>query len=667
MPLQVCRTFVRRLLLLGLKRKRLFAKLLVTIAVMSVGGSAHAQFEDLRTPFERFSDFRVTIGWGASTPPNSQWDDFTHSTAPTVNKQINFNQYFAIEYGQFRFGINSYVFPSDMLPFIDWNPQFHIDRFVVGGDSSKIGLSIRAENLFAKKDANEYLGDGQADKSIYPDRNSVSFLVTYWLGHPPDSGDYGKLLREASAEDMAEDVIMGPVLPGSNGEIRYSTRNGVSVGAGFGDGKYSGSGPISRYLNFFNTYDVYTDKGVPGFNPLALVRYRIRNLIAQLDVAGDDVNFGIVLRNLKHLDIETGLLRLEHAFPRSSRGPHRPEAYLSMRYALGFGKETGFYEYGDAVLDQLADSDGDGLTDIEEIMIYHTDPNNPDTDGDGLSDGDEVRIYGTDPLNPDTDGDGLSDGDEVHKYHTNPRLADTDGDGLSDGDEVLKYHTDPLSRDTDGDGISDYDEIFKYHTDPLKKDTDGDGISDYDEIFVYHTNPLLKDTDGDGLSDYDEIFKYHTNPLNPDTDGDGVPDGEDACPLEPGPKWNKGCPEVPFQVGQRIDLPRVEFETGKWEILPVSFAPLNQLVGLMGKYPGIKISIQGHTDNQGDSLANEKLSINRANAVRDWLVAHTISSTRLETRGYGQTRPITTNSTDEGRETNRRIEFIIIENSDEKK
>ncbi len=645
-------------------RNRILAKFIIAIALLSAGGQARAQFMALHTPFERFSDFRVIIGWGMSTPPNSQWDDFTHSTAPVVNKQINFNQYISMEYGQFRFGLMSYVFPSDILPFVDWNPQFQIDRFVIGGDSSRIGLSLRAENLFAKNDANEYIGDGQSDKSIYPDRNSLSFLITYWLGHPPDSSDYGKLLREASTDDMAEDVIMGPVLPGSNGEVRYSTRNGVSIGAGLGDGKYSGSGPISRLVNIFNNYDVYTDKGVPGFNPLALVRYRVRNLIAQLDLAGDDVNFGIVLRNLKHLDIETGLLRLEHAIPRSSRGPHRPEAYLSMRYALGGGKESGFYEYGDAVLDQLADSDGDGLSDIEEIMIYHTDPNNPDTDGDGLTDGEEVRIYGTDPLNPDTDGDGLTDGDEVHKYHTNPKLADTDGDGLTDGEEVLKYHTDPLKVDTDGDGISDYDEIFKYHTDPLKADTDGDGISDYDEIFVYHTNPLLADSDGDGISDYDEIFKYHTDPLNPDTDGDGVPDGEDQCPLEPGPKWNHGCPEAPYQVGQRLDLPRVEFETGKWDILPQSFAPLNQLLGLMDKYPGIKISIQGHTDNQGDSLANERLSMNRANSVRDWLTGHGVAISRLDTRGYGQTSPIATNSTDQGRETNRRIEFIITENKE---
>ena len=628
--------------------------------------SAHAQFLSLRSPFERFSDYRLLIGWGASTPPNSQWDEFTHSTTSVVNKKLNFNQYVAMEYGQFRFGVMSYVFPSDILPFVFWNPQFQIDRFAVGGDSNRLALSIRGENLFAKRDANEYLGNGQSDKSVYPDRNSLSFIFTYWLGHNLDTSDYGKFLHESATEDMREDVVAGPVLPGSGGEVRYSTRNGFSMGLGLGSGKYSGSGPISRHLNFLSTYVPSTDKGFPGFNPLALVRYRLRNLIAQLDIAGDDVNFGIVLRNLEHLDIETGLLRMEHILPRSSRGPHRPEAFLSMRYSIGLGKESGFFEYGDAILNQLADSDGDGLTDLEEIMIYHTDPNNRDTDGDGLSDGDEVRIYGTDPNNPDTDGDGLTDGDEVHKYHTSPRLADTDGDGLTDGEEVLKYHTDPLTRDTDGDGLSDGDEIKKYHTDPLKKDTDGDGLTDGEEVLIYHTNPLLADTDGDGLSDGYEVKVLHTDPLNVDTDGDGIPDNEDGCPLEPGPKSNHGCPIEPFTTGSRIDLPKIQFETAKWDVLPQSFTPLNELLGLMTKYPKIRISIQGHTDNSGDSLANESLSLNRARSVQNWLIEHGINASRMESRGYGQTRPIATNTTPEGREANRRIEFIIIENKEEK-
>ncbi len=73
--------------------------------------------------------------------------------------------------------------------------------------------------------------------------------------------------------------------------------------------------------------------------------------------------------------------------------------------------------------DNEADSDGDGLSDQQEMLVYGTDPDRADTDSDGLSDGDEVWIYGTDPLNADTDGDGVSDGDEV-RAGTSPLVSD---------------------------------------------------------------------------------------------------------------------------------------------------------------------------------------------------------------------------------------------------
>jgi outer membrane protein OmpA-like peptidoglycan-associated protein len=94
------------------------------------------------------------------------------------------------------------------------------------------------------------------------------------------------------------------------------------------------------------------------------------------------------------------------------------------------------------------DSDGDGLTDEEELLLG-TDPFNPDTDGDGLTDGEEVKVYKTDPLNPDTDYDGLTDGDEVYKYKTNPLLRDTDGGGVADGHEVIEDGTNPLDPSDD--------------------------------------------------------------------------------------------------------------------------------------------------------------------------------------------------------------------------
>ena len=95
------------------------------------------------------------------------------------------------------------------------------------------------------------------------------------------------------------------------------------------------------------------------------------------------------------------------------------------------------------------DDDGDGLSDLDEIVIYGTNPLNPDSDYDGLTDGEEVDPLGpgTDPLNPDTDADDLLDGMEID-IGTDPLNPDTDGDGYSDGDEIYIYHTDPLSSDT---------------------------------------------------------------------------------------------------------------------------------------------------------------------------------------------------------------------------
>lgn len=115
------------------------------------------------------------------------------------------------------------------------------------------------------------------------------------------------------------------------------------------------------------------------------------------------------------------------------------------------------------------DTDGDDLTDFQEVYITGTDPlvydsvtkgvsdADADLDDDGLSNIDEIRI-GTDVKNPDTDGDKLSDGDEVHIYFTDPLVPDSDGDGLEDGAEVTRFGTDPNNPDSNGNGILDGDE-----------------------------------------------------------------------------------------------------------------------------------------------------------------------------------------------------------------
>jgi outer membrane protein OmpA-like peptidoglycan-associated protein len=331
---------------------------------------------------------------------------------------------------------------------------------------------------------------------------------------------------------------------------------------------------------------------------------------------------------------------------------------LSDNFALEL---SGGYNYSfSPSLDGNATGKNDGFWTLTLGIQGIGESGSADPDKDGLTN-DEEKLAGTDPNNPDTDGDGLTDGDEVHKYHTNPLKADTDGDGLSDYDEIMKYHTDPLKVDTDGDGLSDYDEVMKYHTDPLKADTDGDGLSDYHEIMKYHTDPLKADTDGDGLSDGEEVLKYHTDPLKRDTDGGGVDDGMEVSrgsnPLDslddfPKPKVEK------LEVGKSMVLEGIVFETGKATIAPQSEERLQQALAALKENPEVMVEVRGYTDNVGAATANRKLSLRRAEAVRAWLAEKGIPVDRIGVKGFGPANPIGDNATAEGRAMNRRIEFF---------
>ena len=115
-----------------------------------------------------------------------------------------------------------------------------------------------------------------------------------------------------------------------------------------------------------------------------------------------------------------------------------------------------------------------------------------DSDNDGINDDLEAH-YGTDKDKADTDGDGLTDYQEIFDLGTNPLKADSDGNGVSDYDE-----------DADGDGLSNGYE-YSIGSNPQFKDTDGDTLSDYDEVHTYKTSPINDDTDEDGASDDWEI------------------------------------------------------------------------------------------------------------------------------------------------------------------
>ena len=246
-----------------------------------------------------------------------------------------------------------------------------------------------------------------------------------------------------------------------------------------------------------------------------------------------------------------------------------------------------------------------------------------DTDGDGISDYDEIYTYGTDPLDPDTDGDGLTDYEEIYEYGTDPLNPDTDGDGINDGDEVLVYGTDPLDPDTDGDGLTDCQEV-KHTVQSECEDPDFDGPYDGG----YGTDPLNPDTDGDGLTDGEEVNEYGTDPLNPDTDGDGFTDGQEiemgTDPLDPN--------DPPF-----IDeLYTINFGFDKSDITDRAAQQLSQNVDKLLDSEAFRVRVDAYTDHVGGDQYNQRLSLRRANAVVDFYKDNGISEDRIESRGLGK-------------------------------
>lgn len=117
---------------------------------------------------------------------------------------------------------------------------------------------------------------------------------------------------------------------------------------------------------------------------------------------------------------------------------------------------------------------------------------------------------------------------------------------------------------------------------------------------------------------------------------------------------------VKFQPATAYTLDNVLFETGKANLKPSSFAAIDELAAAMTAKTTMEIEIAGHTDNVGDKEANLKLSQERAEAVRNYLIKKGIDASRITAKGYGDTKPVADNSTEKGKQQNRRTEVKII-------
>jgi outer membrane protein OmpA-like peptidoglycan-associated protein len=267
-----------------------------------------------------------------------------------------------------------------------------------------------------------------------------------------------------------------------------------------------------------------------------------------------------------------------------------------------------------------------GYVEPPEEASEETAPTDEDRDGDGIADGDDECPDEPEDVDDFEDANGCPD-------------PDNDGDGVLDVDDGA-----PLDPE-DADGFEDEDGV----PDP---DNDADGVLDVDDGAP--TDP----EDRDGFQDEDGV-------PDPDNDGDSILDGDDECPTAPGTAEQNGCPRavrLDEEHGRILILERVEFATSRDVILSRSEPILEEVRATLAANPQLRrVRIEGHTDDRGRDASNLDLSQRRAASVTRWLTEHGIPTERLEAYGCGETQPIETNDTSEGRQANRRVEFHVVD------
>lgn len=337
---------------------------------------------------------------------------------------------------------------------------------------------------------------------------------------------------------------------------------------------------------------------------------------------------------------------------------------------------------GGVGLTGIAAMDHVGAPDFRLFAVFSFEPFIGDRDGDGIPD--DIDKCPDDPEDfdgfqdedgcPDLDNDKDGIPDSLDKCPNDPETFNNfeDEDGCPDD----------VTSDRDGDGILDNKDQcpddpedfdgFEDEDGCPEPDNDGDGIMDIKDLCPG------KDADKKNLfentkEDFDNWQDEDGCP-DPDNDGDSILDKVDKCPNEPetfnGFEDEDGCPDegkVRVTAGKIEIYEKIYFATNKSEILPESFGILDAIAATLKAHPNIlKVEIQGHTDDRNTDEYNLKLSDDRANAVRDYLIDKGIAPSRLIAKGYGESRPIDKRTNEEARAKNRRVEFIILERGDSK-
>ena len=259
--------------------------------------------------------------------------------------------------------------------------------------------------------------------------------------------------------------------------------------------------------------------------------------------------------------------------------------------------------------------------------------------------------------------------------------TDTDGDGIYDKHDACpevpgleEFNGCP---DSDGDGIKDSEDTCPLLAGTLEfegcPDTDGDGVSDNNDacpnVAGLASLQGCPDTDGDKIVDSNDKCPNVAGPKEndgcpwPDSDGDSVLDKDDDCPSEAGTVANNGCPEIypsDEALAQLVEYSRtINFAFDSDKFTDGTPPVLDAIVEILIAYPKANFSVEGHCDSKGSTKVNQKISDKRANAVVEYLTKNGVADSRLTAKGFGESNPIDSNNTKDGRANNRRVEIIL--------
>lgn len=275
----------------------------------------------------------------------------------------------------------------------------------------------------------------------------------------------------------------------------------------------------------------------------------------------------------------------------------------------------------------------------------------------------------------DTDKDGVSDKKDTCPDTPLGALVDAKGcpldgdqDGVFDGIDQcagtpVGARVDAQGCPTDQDADGAYDGLDKCPDTPAGVKVDAAGC------------PLDSDKDGvpDGIdqcADTPQGATVDATGCPLDSDKDGVLDGLDKCPSTPANARVDvdGCPievsekEIELLDTGKITVRNIKFETAKWDLLPESQAPLDEIGKILIQWPDLRIEVGGHADSRGSDQFNLDLSEKRAKAVLDYLLQKfpQINPTQYTSKGYGETQPVASNANAAGQAQNRRVEFKVL-------